>query len=168
MVFYNHSCPAMKRLFLGSIIVFCTAITSCDFKDSKLVVHNNTDSAIAFIIPQEKDQFPTTSQQDSIAGKERNDSMLDKTISMAGAYDQQGVHFVKANSSRPIGVFNTTWESVIKESPKQKLEFLFFPSKIFTSGLYTWRQICSMYSQKKVFTKADLEKANWVVNFDKK
>lgn len=138
--------------------------------DNKLVVHNNTDSTIAFLIPQEPNYFPTTDQPDTILEKKINDSLLDTRAKVIMTNSTGGVHFIKANSSENIGTFNTTWEGVIEQSPKKKIEFLFFPVRILTSGKYTWRQIwCdTMYIQKQVFSETELKKHNWVVEFNMK
>lgn len=158
----------MKKII--SIITFLfliLQITGCDFIDNKLAVHNNTDSTIAFLIPQEPNYFPTGGEPDNITCRQRNDSLLDTKVKMPIAELEGGVHFVSAHAVQHVRTFNTTWEGVIKKSPSQKLEFFFFPAGLFTLGKYTWREIRSMYLQKKAFTKADLKKVDWVVDFDK-
>jgi hypothetical protein len=158
----------MKLFYIIAVFFFLLS-AGCDFKDSKLVIRNDTDSTVVVLI-DEPNYYPTTAEVDTVGEKKINDSLLNTKAKITYEGQMRGVHFVLKHSSQNIGAFNTTWEGIIERMPKQRIEFFFFSPRVFDSGIYTWKDIWrnKMYLQKKDFSEKELKKNDWVVSFDGK
>jgi hypothetical protein len=160
----------MKILTIYFFLISITInISSCDFSDNKLKVWNNNKDSIAFIILSEPNYFPTTASDNGLS-KSENDSLL----TTYAKYDPKkesfgGVHFLAGDSKKNLMTFNITWEGVIEETQKKKLEIYFFPASVMTSGKYIWKDIWDnkLYTDKKEFSEDDLKKLNWNIYYKK-
>jgi hypothetical protein len=145
-------------------------LIACDFSDDKLVVKNNSKDSIAFIIPAEPNYFPTShDNNDPRKNNKINVSLLNTFAKYRAENDGfGGVHFLAGYSSKHIHTFNIKWEHIIDETPDRKLKIMFVPADIMTSGHYKWKDIYEQNMFKEMtFTKSDLDKTNWTVEWKK-
>ena len=151
-------------------IILSMALTCCDFADDKLIIINDSSDSLAFIIPSEPNYFPTIFSDDSNVDKKVNDSLLntyalynpDPNMESFG-----GVHFLNGHNKRNVMTFNIYWEQIIDLTKDKRLEIIFFPAYIMTSGKYKWIDIWNkkLYLEKHNYTKEELQKSNWTIHY---
>ena len=154
------------RLLL-TLLLFTITLISCDFTDDKLIIVNNSNDKVAFIIPAEPDYFPTTLDTNEISDKNLNDSLLNTYAKYELDKDSfGGIHFLESDSSKRIWTFNIYWEQIVESTPTNSLKVLFFADSIMTSGKYKWNEI---YDQKLYveheYTLEELDEMNWRINY---
>jgi hypothetical protein len=160
-----------RQLLIFTSFLTYLSLTSCDFSDAKLIIRNQSSDSIAFIIPAEPNYFPTS---DTIGGPQLNKHINDSLLATYAKYNPEdesfgGVHFLAKDTMKHLLAFNTKWEHIVDQAPNKTLEIFFFPTYVMTSGKYKWKEIWDnkMYTDKKSFTKDELDNADWNVNYGK-
>ena len=87
---------------LLSLMLFL--LIGCDYSDDKLIVRNDNETSVAFMIPADPNYFPASKdEQATELDKQGNDSLMNIVAKYEPNVDDfGGVHFLANNSERRV------------------------------------------------------------------